>query len=79
MPRYALCISAIPMWRGHIYPYVVRKLLEEDFGGDAVLDMKVTYGSSGLAHETGAPGIVYHILGVNGKHLFYLLHSRKHP
>lgn len=52
--------------RGHIYPYVVRKLLEEDFGGDAVLDMKVTYGSSGLAHETGAPGIVYHILGVNG-------------
>lgn len=52
--------------RGHLYPYVVRKLLEEDFGGDAVLDMQVTYRTSGLAHETGAPGIVYHILGVNG-------------
>lgn len=52
--------------RGHLYPYVVRQLLEEDFGKDAVLDMKVSYRTSGIAHETGSPGIVYHILGVNG-------------
>ena len=52
--------------RGYLFPYVVRKSLEEDFGSDAVLDMKVTYRTSGLAQETGAPGIVYHILGVNG-------------
>ena len=48
--------------RGHLYPYVVRQLLEEDFGKDAVLDMKVSYRTSGIAHETGSPGIVYHIL-----------------
>lgn len=52
--------------RGHVYPYEVRLLLEEDFGKEAVLDMKVSYRTSGIAVETGAPGIVYHIVGVNG-------------
>ncbi len=52
--------------RGHIYPYVVRKLLEEDFGKDAVFDVPVTYRTSGLACETGKPGLVYHIIGMNG-------------
>lgn len=52
--------------RGHVYPYIVRRQLEEDFGREAVLDMQVSYRTSGLAQETGAAGIVYHILGVNG-------------
>lgn len=52
--------------RGHVFPYVVRKSLEHDFGNEAVLDMEVSYRTSGLAHETGRAGIVYHILGVNG-------------
>lgn len=52
--------------RGHVFPYVVRRQLEDDFGRDAVLDMQVSYRTSGLAQETGAAGIVYHILGVNG-------------
>ncbi len=52
--------------RGHVFPYVMRKLLEADFGHEAVIDYQVTYQSSGLAQETGKPGIVYHILGVNG-------------
>lgn len=52
--------------RGHIFPYVMRKLLETDFGHEAVVDYEVTYHTTGLAHETGKAGIVYHILGVNG-------------
>lgn len=52
--------------RGHVYPYIVRRQLEDDFGREAVLDMQVNYRTSGLAHETGAAGIVYHIVGVNG-------------
>lgn len=52
--------------RGHIFPYEVRRLLEEDFGDEAVLNMKVDYRTSGIAHETGKPGIVYHIVGING-------------
>lgn len=52
--------------RGHVFPYVVRKNLEHDFGDEAVLDMEVSYRTSGLAHETGRAGIVYHIIGVNG-------------
>lgn len=52
--------------RGHIFPYVMRKLLEDDFGHDAVIDYQVNYWSPGLATETGKAGIVYHILGVNG-------------
>lgn len=52
--------------RGHVFPYVMRRQLEGDFGSQAVLDMEVTYRTSGLAHETGRAGVVYHILGVNG-------------
>ena len=52
--------------RGHLFPYVMRKQLEHDFGGEAVLDMEVSYRTSGLARETGRAGVVYHILGVNG-------------
>ncbi|MCD8266918.1 MAG: hypothetical protein LUC33_07180, partial [Prevotellaceae bacterium] len=35
--------------RGHIFPLVVRHLLEEDFGSEAVEDDKITYQTSGLA------------------------------
>lgn len=52
--------------RGHVFPYVMRKLLEEDFGHGAVIDYSVTYNTTGLAHETGKAGVVYHILGING-------------
>ncbi len=52
--------------RGHIFPLVVRHLLEEDFGSEAVEDDKITYQTSGFATETGKPGLVYHILGING-------------
>ncbi len=52
--------------RGHIFPYVMRCCLENDFGHNAVVDTPVSYRTSGLAHETGQNGIVYHILGVNG-------------
>lgn len=52
--------------RGHVFPYVMRKLLEEDFGHEAVIDYSVTYNTTGLAQETGKAGVVYHILGVNG-------------
>lgn len=52
--------------RGHVFPYVMRRQLEGDFGSQAVLDMEVSYRTSGLAQETGQAGVVYHILGVNG-------------
>ena len=52
--------------RGHVFPYIMRKALEADFGSEAVVDQPVTYRSSGLAQETGVSGIVYHIMGING-------------
>ena len=52
--------------RGHVLPYVMRQSLEDDFGNEAVESKPVTYKTSGIAQETGRPGIVYHILGVNG-------------
>ncbi len=52
--------------RGHIFPVVTRSLLEEDFGSEAVFPDEVTNNSTGLARETGEPGIVYHIFGING-------------
>ena len=52
--------------RSHIFPAVVRKLLEEDFGSDAVDNIPLTYQTSGIASETGKPGIVYHVIGING-------------
>lgn len=52
--------------RGHIFPYIVRSCLEEDFGSKAVESIPLTYQVSGIAKETGNPGIVYHVVGVNG-------------
>lgn len=52
--------------RGHVFPYVMRRSLEDDFGDGAVENIPVTYQTSGIAKETGSNGIVYHILGVNG-------------
>lgn len=52
--------------RGHVFPYKMRKLLEDDFGDEAVIDYNISYNTTGIAHETGRSGIVYHIMGVNG-------------
>lgn len=52
--------------RGHVLSYEVRLLLEHDFGADAVEPIPISYQTSGLAVETGHPGIVYHMMGVNG-------------
>lgn len=52
--------------RGHVFPYEMRMCLETDFGSEAVEALPVTYQSSGLARETGAGGLIYHIIGVNG-------------
>lgn len=52
--------------RGHLYPLVTRRKLEADFGDEAVFPDTISYRTSGLAHETGEAGIVYHILGING-------------
>lgn len=52
--------------RGHVFPYVMRCILEDDFGSKAVENIPVTYQTSGIARETGSNGVVYHILGVNG-------------
>lgn len=52
--------------RGHLYPLITRHALEHDFGAEAVFPDSISYRTTGLARETGEPGIVYHILGVNG-------------
>lgn len=52
--------------RGHLYPLVTRRRLESDFGAEAVFPDTVSYRTGGLARETGLPGIVYHICGING-------------
>ncbi len=52
--------------RGHVLPLVVRRNFERDFGDEAVYPDTVTYLSSGLARETGRPGVVYHMIGING-------------
>ncbi len=52
--------------RGHLFPLVARRRLEEDFGSAAVFPDEISYRTGGLAQETGEPGPVYHILGVNG-------------
>ena len=52
--------------RGHLYPLITRRALERDFGAEAVYPDEISYRTGGLARETGEPGIVYHILGVNG-------------
>ena len=52
--------------RGHLYPLIVRRRLENDWGAEAVYPDTISYRTGGLAQETGEPGIVYHMLGVNG-------------
>lgn len=52
--------------RGHLYPLITRRCLEHDFGAEAVYPDTISYRTEGLAHETGEPGIVYHMLGING-------------
>lgn len=52
--------------RGHLFPYITRRRLESDFGAEAIYPDEVTYRTSGLARETGEPGLVYHMLGING-------------
>lgn len=52
--------------RGHVFPFTTRRALEASFGAEGVHSDTVTYRTSGLARETGEPGIVYNILGVNG-------------
>lgn len=52
--------------RGHVFPLVVRRNFERDFGREAVYPDTITYRTSGLARETGMPGVVYHMIGVNG-------------
>lgn len=52
--------------RGHIFSVVVRHTLEDAFGNRAVLPDEITYKTDALARETGAPGIVYHAIGING-------------
>ena len=52
--------------RGHVFPYIMRCCLEDDFGSKAVENIPVTYQTSGIARETGSNGVIYHILGING-------------
>ena len=52
--------------RGHLYPLITRRRLEDDFGTEAVFPDTISYRTSGLARETGEPGVVYHICGING-------------
>lgn len=52
--------------RGHVFTYTTRLLLEKDFGNEAVTNDSVYYRTSGLATETGKPGLVFHIYGING-------------
>lgn len=52
--------------RGHVFPVVVRQELEAAWGCEAVEADKITYKTSALARETGAPGLVYHAIGING-------------
>ena len=52
--------------RGHVFTYTTRLLLEKDFGNEAVTNDSVYYRTSGLDIETGKPGLVFHIYGING-------------
>lgn len=52
--------------RGHVFPVAVRHELEAVWGSEAVEDAKITYNTPALARETGAPGLVYHAIGING-------------
>lgn len=52
--------------RGHVFTVTTRHRLEQAWGSYAVVPDSITYRTSALAVETGAPGLVYHTLGING-------------
>lgn len=52
--------------RGHVFSITTRRELERIFGCQAVFPDSITYQTSGKAHETGEPGLVYHTIGING-------------
>lgn len=52
--------------RGHVFPIAVRHTLEDAWGAQAVYPDKITYQTEAIANETGAPGLVYHAIGING-------------
>lgn len=52
--------------RGHVFPVAARRALEQAFGHEATYPDSITYRTSGKAHETGEPGLVYHAVGLNG-------------
>ena len=52
--------------RGHVFTYTTRLLLEKQFGDWAVFPDEVTYRTTAIARETGEPGLIFHIFGVNG-------------
>lgn len=52
--------------RGHVLPVATRHTLEHAWGAQAVYPDEITYRTEALAHETGAPGLVYHAIGQNG-------------
>ena len=39
--------------RGHLYPLITRRCLENDFGAEAVYPDTISYRTGGLARETG--------------------------
>ena len=49
-----------------VYKRQTRHRLEHDFGAEAVYPDVISYRTGGLAHEAGEPGIVYHMIGING-------------
>ncbi len=53
--------------RGYVFPATLKMNFERDFGDKAVFPDTLDYRTStGIARETGLPGIVYHVIGVNG-------------
>lgn len=52
--------------RGHVLPLTVRHNFERDFGDQATVQDTITYFTSGITRETGKPGVVYHMIGING-------------
>ncbi|MGP1435695.1 MAG: GDSL-type esterase/lipase family protein [Phocaeicola sp.] len=52
--------------RGHVFTYTTRLFLEKSFGDWAVFPDEVTYRTTAIARETGEPGLIFHIFGVNG-------------
>ncbi len=54
--------------RGHIFPGVMKEKLEMLFGGGALeKEFEVfDYNANGISQETGAGGVIYQVIGING-------------